>query len=45
MELNMTYGTNVFGYPLFQVTGLISVNTVYNFMFGIINNEKKEAFN
>ena len=45
MQIDLTYGTNRFGYPLYQVTGLTCVNTIFNSVFGLINNEKKEAFN
>lgn len=43
-QADMTYRTNIFNYPLFQVTGLTSCNTVFNSFFGIINNERRGAF-
>ena len=43
--INFTYGTNYFRYLLYQVTGLIYANTIFNSVFGLINNEKKEVFN
>lgn len=44
MRIDLTYGTNVLGFPLYQVTGLTACNTMYNSTFGLINNEKQDAF-
>jgi hypothetical protein len=44
VSADMTYKTNVFNYPLFQVTGMTACNTIYNSFFGVIDNEKRGAF-
>lgn len=44
MYLDLTYGTNIVGFTLCQVTGLFGCNTTYNSAWGLINHEKKEAF-
>lgn len=44
MQIDLTYNTNCFGYPLYQVAGLTGANTIYNSIFGFIDNERKEAF-
>jgi len=41
----MTYKTNLFGYPLFQVTNITSSYHIFNSFFSLINNKKREAYN
>ncbi|KAJ6436342.1 ankyrin repeat domain-containing protein [Purpureocillium lavendulum] len=44
MSFDNTYNTNRFKLPLFQVTGLTCLNSVYNATFGLIDNERREGF-
>lgn len=44
MIIDNTYSTNSMGYPLFQVTGMTATGTIFNSVFGLINNKKTEAF-
>lgn len=43
MNIDLTYNTNCFGYPLYQVTGLTGANTIYNSIFGFIDRENQKA--
>jgi hypothetical protein len=44
MSIDTTYNTNSFGYPLYRVTGLSGCDTVFDSVFGLVNNEKTAAF-
>ncbi|KEY71447.1 hypothetical protein S7711_10113 [Stachybotrys chartarum IBT 7711] len=44
LSLDNTYSTNRFKLPLFQVTGQTCLGTVYNAVFGVIDNERVEGF-
>ncbi|KJZ70959.1 hypothetical protein HIM_09663 [Hirsutella minnesotensis 3608] len=43
MSFDNTYNTNRFKLPLFQVTGQTCLKSVYNALFGLIDNEKREG--
>ena len=44
ISINITYSTNLFGYPFFQVTGLSNCNTIFNSVFGLIVNKTIPSF-
>jgi len=43
-QADMTYKTNLFGYPLFQVTSMTSSYHIFNSFFGLVNNERRDAY-
>ncbi len=42
--MDNTYGTNLYKMPLFQVTVITNVSSIANIGFGIVDNEREEAF-
>src|SRR5437667_293280 len=44
LQMDNTYGTNLYKMPLFQVTVITNVSSIANIGFGIVDNEREEAF-
>lgn len=44
LQADMTYKTNLYGYPLFQVTSLSACNTSFNFFYAVVQDETKASF-
>jgi hypothetical protein len=44
LSFDNTYSTNCLGLPLFVITGVSNINSVFNVAFGLVNSEQREEF-
>ena len=45
LQIDNTYKTNRFKMPLFQITGVTNVGSIFNAAFGLVDNEREDGFN
>ena len=45
LQIDNTYKTNRFKMPLFQITGVTNVGSIFDAAFGLVDNEREDGFN